>query len=112
MRSGKLRHLVSVQQLLAGSPQQLASGEPDATWTDVVTNVHAAIEPLRGRELLAAQQINAEVSGTVRMRYRAGVTSAMRIKWGTRYYDILAVVDFEERHVELLLYVRERVNQG
>lgn len=111
MRSGNLRHRVTLQQLVAGSPQQDAGGAPDEAWTDVVT-VWADIQPLKGRELLAAQQVQSEVSGTVRIRYRSGVTPAMRAKFGTRYYDILAAIDPGERHRELLLYTREGVNRG
>jgi SPP1 family predicted phage head-tail adaptor len=112
MRLGPLRHMVTIQQLVAGSPQQNAGGEMDETWTDVAT-VNASIEPLRGRELIAAQATNSEVTGTIRMRYRSGVTPKMRCVFeSTRYYDILAVVDTMERHREMLLSVREGPNNG
>ena len=111
IRNGQLRNRVTIQQLATGSPDVFPSGEPDAAWTDVKT-VWAAIEPLRGRELLAAQQIASEVSGTITIRYRAGVTAGMRVKFGTRLYDILAPVDPMERHEKLILYVREGPNDG
>lgn len=111
MQAGKLRHRVTIQRLVTGSPTQNAGGEPDASWADVAT-VYASIEPLRGRELLVAQQINSEVTGTIRVRYRAGLTSADRIKFGTRYYDVLGITNPEERNRELLLQVREGPNNG
>lgn len=111
MRSGLLRHRVTIQQLVAASPDQDAGGVPDETWTDLKT-VWAAVEPLRGRELIAAQSTNSEVQGTIRIRYRAGVTPRMRCVFDSRYYDILAVTDHLERNKELVLMVREGVNNG
>jgi SPP1 family predicted phage head-tail adaptor len=112
MRSGPLRHRVTIQELVAGSPQQNSGGEMDDTWTDVAT-VNASVEPLRGRELIAAQTTNSEVTGTIRMRYRSGITSKMRcVLDGTRYFDILGVVNTMERNRELLLSVREGLNNG
>lgn len=113
LRAGSLRHRVTIQTLDAESPSQDAGGAPNDTWSDVKT-VWAAVEPLRGRELLAAQQVASEVTGTIRMRYEAGqgVTAKHRCKFGTRYYDILAVVNPTERNKELLLYVREGPNNG
>ena len=111
MRAGKLRHRVTIQQLTAGSPQQLPSGEPDTSWADYLT-VYASIEPLRGRELLLAQQLVSEVSVRIRMRYRAGVTAAMRAVFEGVNYSILAVIDVELKHAELELMCSTGVNQG
>lgn len=109
--AGTLRHRVTVQQLVAGSPQQNAGGEPDETWTDLVTR-WASIDPLQGRQLVAAQQVNSEVTGVIRMRYLSTVTSRMRCVFNSRYYDILAVVNPLEQNEETVLYVREGPNNG
>lgn len=111
LRAGVLNKRVTIQQLVAGSPQQNSGGETDEDWADVAT-VYAAIEPLRGRELIAAQSTASEVTGQIRIRYRSGVTPKMRCVFGTRYYDILAVVDGREMNEEMVLYVREGPNNG
>ena len=111
MRIGALRHRVLIQQLLEGSPSQNAGGESSEDWSDVAT-VYAAVEPLRGREVFAAQQISSEITGTIRIRYRSGVNSKMRCVFQSRNYDIFAVVDRDERNREMLLYVREGANNG
>lgn len=113
MRIGQQRHRVSIQRLTAGSPQQDAGGSPDENWTTLFT-VWAEIAPLRGRELLAAQQVSTEVTGTVKMRYRADytITGRDRVLFGSRVYDILAPVNILERNNELVLYVREGTNNG
>lgn len=111
MRAGEYRHRIKIQ-VQAGSPPQDAGGAPQTAWTDLVAGCWAAVEPLRGRELLAAQQFSSEVTGQVRIRYRAGITAGMRVLWGTRVYDILAPIDAQERHVELTLLVKEGISDG
>lgn len=111
MRSGKLRHRVTLQQLVDNSPGHDTGGGLTQTWTDVST-VWASVEPLKGREFIAAQAVNAEVTGLIKMRYLAGVNERMRVTHGSDTYDILAVVDVEKRHEQLWLYVRSAVNDG
>jgi len=111
VRAGQLRHRVTLQQRAAGSPQQHASGEPDDAWSDVAT-VWAAVEPLAGRELFAAQAHHSEVTGRIRLRYREGITAAMRFTFEGRIYNIVAPIDSSERHRELAFFVAEGVNDG
>ena len=111
MRSGRLDKRVTIQQLVTGSPTQNAGGEQEDVWTTVHT-VWASVRPLRGRELFAAQQINSEISSTVQIRYRAGITSKMRLSYDGRLFDILAVVNPDERNEQLVLSVREGINDG
>ena len=68
---------------------------------------HAAIEPLSGREYFAAAQVNAEETTRIRLRYIEGVTPKMRVLWGTRIYNINAVIDVEEKRRELQLMCKE-----
>lgn len=114
MRAGKLRHKVAIQEFAVGSPQQKPSGEPDGVWADVdgLSSISASIEPLKGRELFAAQEHHSEVEVRVRIRYRAGITAAMRVAHGGLYYDIVAVLDPELRHVELELLCKQGVTSG
>lgn len=77
-------------------------------WAEVA-EVWAAIEPLRGDELLRAQQVTAEVTTRIRIRYRSGVTPKMRAQseTGTRTFDIRAVIDVRDEHKELELLCLE-----
>lgn len=110
-RIGQMRHRIIIERLAEGSPSQDAGGTPSVTWTTFSTE-WCEITPLQGRELLAAQQMNAEVTGKVRMRYRPGVTAEMRINFGGRYMDILAVTNISERNRELVLFTKEGVSVG
>jgi len=103
MKAGSLRHRVTIQHLTI---TQGSAGEVIEGWSDVAT-VYAAVEPLSGREYWQAQQLAAETSIRVRIRYRTGLDTTMRVIYGTRTLEILSIVDPEERHAELQLMCRE-----
>lgn len=88
-----------------------AYGGEVKNWQPVAT-VWAAVEPLSGREFFAASQVNAEVTGRIRIRYMAGVRPTMRAVLGERVFEILAVIDPQERHEELQLMVKEVLADG
>lgn len=109
--SGKLNKRVTIEQLVAASPARNAYGEPETTWTTFAT-IWASIEPIQGREFWAQQQVQSEVTVRVRTRYLAGVTSEMRVVYGTRILSIESVIDPEEKHQELQLMCSEGVKDG
>ena len=111
MRAGRLRHRVTIQQLTAGSPQQNTTGEMDDDWTDFAT-VWAAIEPIRGRDLVAAQQEHADVEVKIPIRYLSGVTAKMRVRHDSINYSILYVINPGMRDKDLELMCSQGVNDG
>lgn len=111
MRIGKLRHRIALQALVAGSPQQKPTGEPDESWATFAT-VYGAIRPLSGRELLAAQQVASLVDHEIEIRYRAGITAKMRALFEGVIYNIEAVLDPDLRHIRLILRCTTGVNEG
>lgn len=84
MRSGELKHYVEFQ---TRAITQTAYLDQDTTWTTTFED-WIKIEPLSSRDLIAAQAINAAVTHKVTMRFRAGITVAMRILYGSRIFDI------------------------
>lgn len=50
----------------------------------------AAIWPLSASDVIEGMKTSAQVTHRVRIRYQSGITSAMRIKFGTLYYSIIA----------------------
>jgi SPP1 family predicted phage head-tail adaptor len=103
MQAGKLRHRVTIQQ---ATETRNTLGEAIKTWSTVAT-VYASVEPIRGREFFAAEQVQSEISHRVRMRYRSGLAPRMRLLYGSRMLQIEAVIDVEERHRETQLMCRE-----
>jgi SPP1 family predicted phage head-tail adaptor len=88
-------------------PDNFPSGEPGDTWQTFQAAIPCSISPLSGRELFAAQQFNSQVTHSVRLRYLAGVTDQMRVKYGTRYFTIHYLRNLEERNIELELLCSE-----
>ena len=103
MRAGRLRHRVAIEQEgRAGD----GGGGAAQSWTTFAT-ISAAVVPLSGREAELAAQVGSVVSHRVEIRYRAGVTSKMRVKFGSRVLNIRAVLNIEERNRELHLMCEE-----
>jgi SPP1 family predicted phage head-tail adaptor len=105
MRIGRLRHRITIQQ---PSTAQNTYGEPGTTWSDLAT-VWGSIEPLRGREYFAAQEIQAEVTTRIVIRHRADVSPTMRVNYGSDTYLIESVINPDNRDRELQLMCRQVV---
>lgn len=108
MRAGQLgRHRIDIQQPVEGTAD--AAGEIPITWSAYASSVPVEITPQGGREFVQAAQVQAEMTHLLRIRYLAGVTSAMRVMFGTRKLYILAVTNVDERNRETLLSCKEDV---
>lgn len=114
MKAGRLRHQITIQQFVAGSPQQTGSGQPDAAWTALYTDIWAEWVTLTGRALFAAQEHHAEVKGVWRIRWRDGITAKMRVVHGGLYYNILWVPPYDRagKQAQLDLECAEGANLG
>lgn len=108
MKIGKLRHRVKIQAYTAGRD---SFGGEEPVWTDVAT-VWASVTPVSGKEYFASAQVNAEISTKITMRYISGITPKMRVVFGNRVFEIISVLNFEERGIELNLMCKESVPDG
>lgn len=104
---GELRHRVSLQTKTITK----AEGIPQENWTTVAT-VWAAIADLSGKEYFQAASVQSEVTSRIRIRYRPGITPAMRVFYGSRLFTILSVIDKDERHREIELMCKEVIPGG
>ncbi len=96
LRIGELRHRLGIQAERATSDGGGGLTDP---WADPVTvaTVWGKVEPLTGGERLHAAQIQDRLSHRIVIRHRGGITAAMRIIFGTRVFNIRAVIDPGER---------------
>ncbi len=85
MQAGKLRHQVTIQQLVTS--QNSTTGVITNSWTTFAT-AWAAIEPLSVRDVLAAQTNNSDTRARATIRYLAGIKSSMRLVHGSDTYEI------------------------
>ena len=105
MRAGQLRHRVTIERRTEVDD---GAGGSVETWATFAT-VWAAVIPLTGRELFAAQQVASTVSHRIEMRYLAGVLAGtMRAKHETRVLNIRTVMNIDERDRETHLLCEEQ----
>lgn len=110
MQAGKLRHRVTIESL--AETQDGTTGAISQAWSTVAT-VWAAIEPLSGREFLAAQETQSQIVARVVIRYRSDVTAKMRIAHGSELYNVHGVLpDKVSGREYLTLMVSRGVNDG
>ena len=87
------------------------AGQPMPKWITVHT-CWAQILPATGKELYAGQQVNAELTHTVEMRYKEypALTSAHRLLVDDeRIFDINYVINVGERDLSFKLLCKEAV---
>lgn len=111
INAGKYRHIVTFQRL---KETQNSYGETskniEENWEDAITT-RVGIFPISGREFLALEGDlkQGEVSHRIVLRYLKGIDSKMRVKFGTRFFDIISPpINNYERNDELLLFAKER----
>ena len=95
MRSaiGRLRHRLTLETAIR-TPD--GGGGASETWT-TVAQVWAQIRPTGGSEGFDADAVAGRVSHEITLRYRAGVVPAMRLLSGHRIFEIMTVIDIDER---------------
>lgn len=107
------RHKVKIQTM-APSTSVFGTDPNKETPTTVATR-RAAIRPMAGDELFRAQQFHAEVSTQITLRYDdtlALLSPKYRIVDANstgRIYDVLSVINMEERDREIRILAKERV---
>lgn len=110
MRAGPLRHRVTLE---SGSETQDSAGGIVLSFTTVAT-VWASVEPVRGKEYFAAQQVASDVTHLVRLRRQPGIspTTKWRVIFNGRKFDIESVIEVLERRREWQLMCIERHQDG
>ena len=106
MNIGKLRHRIT---LLRQVNEVNDYGASTQTWKRVAT-VWADVRPLSGREYFSAQQVQSEVTTQIWLRYIEGIKPTMKVKFGKREFEILSVLNAQERDVSLQLMCKETGN--
>ena len=106
MNIGKLRHRII---LLRQVNEVNDYGASSQAWKRVAT-VWADVRPLSGREYFSAQQVQSEVTTQIWLRHIEGINPTMKVKFGKREFEILSVLNAQERDVSLQLMCKETGN--
>lgn len=99
MQAGKLNHRVTIE---APPTAQDAAGQPIGAWVPVAT-VWADIRHQNGLEAIKAGAVASTVKASIRIRYRTGITSGMRLLHGAAVFNIQAVLPAAKKaHIDLV----------
>lgn len=110
MDAGKLRHRVTIERFMQGA-QDPNTGDIINQW-QVLRTVWASFEPVSGREFIAAQAGQSEVTARIVVRF-TDVTTKDRIAMDGCLYNIHAVLpDPKSNKHYLTLMVSQGVNNG
>ena len=114
MRSGKLRHRITVQRKT--ETVDPVTGYRTWSWADILVDVPADWLPGPGKEYLASEALRAEVQGRFELRWSpdsAGIRAADRVLWDSAIYDVKSdpLVDATARR-EIMLMVARGINDG
>jgi SPP1 family predicted phage head-tail adaptor len=98
------------RQITFQAPSRVADamGSVTTTYVDVCT-VWAAINPLIGREAVETLQEMAQISHRILVRYRRNVKPSWRIKYGTRYFNIVSIMNPAEDRKALEILCKEAI---
>ena len=108
VRVEQLRHAISIQQ--SGTTAD-SYGQTVSSWTDVATSIRAFVDPTGGNEFYAAQKVSAEATANIWLRYNSAPSarSTMRAIFGSRTFDILNVMNIQEKNRWIRLVCKEVV---
>jgi SPP1 family predicted phage head-tail adaptor len=103
MNAGELRHRVTFQKRGIDPATGGLTG-----WVDYVT-VWAKVEDLSGRSYLQAQMLGeaSQVTTRITVRWRPDLDPHMRVKFGSRTFDIKAILDPDGRRRSLQIMCAE-----
>ena len=99
MKAGQLDQRVTVERFTTTTDSW---GQPIETWAPLFS-CWAAVEPLVGREFIAAQAAQSEVTARIRMRFRPWMTAQDRVIHNGTTYGIESLIDVRSDHRELVL---------
>ncbi len=100
MRAGDLNKRIELQR-------RTVAGGLD-TWATVAT-VWAAVEPLSGSQYFQNLVASTDITGKIRIRYRADIKPDWRIKLGTRLLHIVSLINWQEQNRELQIMYKEAI---
>jgi SPP1 family predicted phage head-tail adaptor len=109
MMPGRLKKRVTLETF-SETPDSFGDARV-GTYTELA-RVWGSVTPLRGRELAQFQQVHAEISHRVTIRYSdkvSVITPKDRVVLGSRNFDIMSVLNIRSANRELELICKEKI---
>lgn len=104
IKAGDLRHRIVIESPM---PESDGAGGATVTWTAVV-EVWAAVWSRGVGEKFVHDRVSGSATHDIWLRFRDDVKPKMRMRFGTRTFDILGAIDVDDRKRWLKCPVEER----
>ena len=102
--AGRKRHRITIQQATSA---QDGAGQPIRTWTTFLADYPVSVDEVSGGEEIRGRVVSAETHVVFTGRYYAGVTTKMRVVYGSRTLGIVRAVDPYADRRELRIECKE-----
>jgi len=103
VRIGDLNKRVEIQ-----APTKVSDGMGGfVTGYSTLATVFCAVWPVSAADTIVANATTMVVTHRLRIRYRSVLKTSYRIKFGTRYFSIVSIIDPNTDHKFLDLLVKE-----
>ena len=101
--ASEANHLVWIQTSV-----RVADGEGGQTkaWTDTL-QTWASVSPIQARQRFEYESVNVHATHLLRIRGAVTVTEKNRVRFGSRYFEILTVENIRERSIVQVLTCKE-----
>lgn len=88
--AGQLSNRITIEE---AADAKDAAYQTIRTWSTRANNLPAKVESVTGGETIRGRQVSASATILFTIRYMAGLTSKMRVKFGSRTLGIVRVSD-------------------
>ena len=101
--AGELRQQIQIQ---ANTPTNDAYNQRQDSWSTLVTR-WAKIESATGSGYIQSDEVRNLATHRITIRYYADVTPRCRVLFGSRIFNIVAVLNTDERKIETIILATE-----
>jgi len=108
MTIGELNRRIT---LLKYKVERDAYGGEDGEWV-AVSRLWAKIEPSSGTEFMQAQQVQAEHTTKITIRYNPKIDVMCRLQYADKTYEIIGIGDLTTSHRWTIITAKEMVSDG
>lgn len=77
------------------------------SWTTIIASLPAAIWPTSAKETISGGREATGITHRIRIRYRDNVRPSWRVKFGTKYFNIISIINPGTEYKALDLMAKE-----
>lgn len=104
IRTSELRHQIVIEQ---ATKTDDGGGDYVPSWSTLYTP-RAKVSDPKAHEKISAEKMEHTITHVVTIRYRSGIDTSMRIRFGSRYLYIKTIVNPGERNRWLVMTAEEK----